>query len=75
MDIADIEENGSLLTLTFRSTGFLYHMVRNIVGTLADVGLSRKSIDDFERIIASCDRKNASPTAPACGLYLVHVEY
>lgn len=63
--------------LRFRVTanGFLYNMVRNMVGTLIDVGRGKKSIKDVGRIMASRDRRNAGSTAPACGLYLVEAKY
>lgn len=74
--LADLaEKEGGLLEFSFHGNGFLYHMVRNIVGTVADVGLGRWSQEDFARILAARDRKAASPTAPACGLYLCSVDY
>jgi tRNA pseudouridine38-40 synthase len=56
-------------------TGFLHHMVRNIVGTLVDVGRGSLEPSDINRILAARDRSTAGPTAPACGLFLVAVEY
>jgi tRNA pseudouridine38-40 synthase len=55
--------------------GFLYNMVRAIVGTLVRVGRGTWSADDVRRIIEDGDRSQAGETAPACGLYLVHVDY
>ena len=55
--------------------GFLRHMVRNIAGTLVDVGLGRRPIGDVARILASRDRTEAGATAPAKGLFLVAVLY
>lgn len=66
---------GGLIEFRIHGSGFLYHMVRNLIGTLANVGLGRLTPDDFQRIMDSRDRKNASATAPACGLYLYRVEY
>ena len=63
------------LELEFCGNGFLYHMVRNIVGTLVHVGLGEISPEGFGAIVAARDRKKASPTAPAMGLYLKSVEY
>ncbi|MBQ5418722.1 MAG: tRNA pseudouridine(38-40) synthase TruA, partial [Selenomonas sp.] len=60
---------------TLYGNGFLYHMVRNIIGTVANVGLGRISVERFGQILASLDRQQASATAPACGLYLYKVEY
>jgi tRNA pseudouridine38-40 synthase len=56
-------------------TGFLRHMVRNIVGTLVDVGLRRATADDVQTILESRDRRRASATAPPQGLVLWKVEY
>lgn len=66
---------GDLLEFTIYGNGFLYHMVRNIVGTVVNVGLGRISLERFAEIFASLDRGQASATAPACGLYLYQVEY
>ncbi len=72
---ASCRENGALLEFSFWGSGFLYHMVRNLVGTLVDVGLGRISEEDFAAILASRDRKNAGITAPPQGLYLKEVLY
>ena len=56
-------------------SGFLHHMVRNIVGTLVEIGRGALDPADIDRILASRDRSNAGPTAPASGLFLVSVEY
>ena len=69
------EKPGDLLEFTIYGNGFLYHMVRNIIGTVANVGLGRISVKRFGEILSSLDRHQASATAPACGLYLDHVEY
>lgn len=63
------------LTYTVRGNGFLHHMVRNLVGTFLQVGKGALKIEDVPRILAARDRSAAGPTAPACGLYLVSVEY
>jgi tRNA pseudouridine38-40 synthase len=55
--------------------GFLKQMVRNIVGTLVQVGLGRMRAGDIPRILATRDRRQAGPTAPASGLFLVRVFY
>jgi len=56
-------------------TGFLHHMVRNIVGTLIEVGRGKLEPDDMLRILEARDRKLAGSTAPAGGLCLMEVEY
>jgi tRNA pseudouridine38-40 synthase len=55
--------------------GFLRHMVRNAVGTLLEVGLARRAPDTLPALLAARDRSLAGPTAPACGLTLVRVDY
>ena len=75
MDIASISREGKIITMIFRADGFLYHMVRNIVGTLKDVGSGRLMPDDFRSIMDARNRGKASPTAPAHGLCLMRVDY
>ena len=68
-------ETGKLLVYRVRGSGFLHHMVRNLVGTMLDVGRGRLRCEDIPRILAARDRAAAGPTAPARGLFLVSVEY
>lgn len=63
------------LVYTVRGNGFLHHMVRNLVGTFLQVGKGALTIEDVPRILEARDRSAAGPTAAACGLYLVSVEY
>jgi tRNA pseudouridine38-40 synthase len=58
-----------------RGTGFLHHMVRNLVGTFILVGKSTLHVNDVTRILEARNRSAAGATAPASGLYLVGVEY
>jgi tRNA pseudouridine38-40 synthase len=60
---------------TVRGSGFLHHMVRNLVGTFVLVGKGTLSVEDLPRILAARDRSAAGPTAPASGLCLIEVEY
>ncbi len=60
---------------TICGDGFLRHMVRNIVGTLLEVGQCRLTIDDFRDIVAAKNRAAAGPTAPAHGLFLEEIFY
>ncbi|CAK0867514.1 unnamed protein product [Prorocentrum cordatum] len=72
----DVAEGGDgSLTVTLEANGFLYNMVRIIVGTLIEVGMGKRRSDDIERILEAADRGQAGPTAPAAGLCLEHVEY
>jgi tRNA pseudouridine38-40 synthase len=64
-----------LLRYEVVGTGFLRHMVRNMVGTLVDVGRERTRVDAVKAILASRDRGEAGATAPAQGLVLWQVEY
>lgn len=68
------EENGSLV-FTIEADRFLRNMVRAIVGTLVRVGKKEINLEDFKNIIDSKNRSNAGQSVPACGLYLVKVEY
>ncbi len=63
------------LRFQIEADGFLKHMVRNVVGTLVDVGKGKISPQDYGRILDSRDRRQAGMTAPARGLYLVEVAY
>ena len=63
------------LTYDIEANGFLRFMVRNIVGTLVEVGLGKRSPDDVQRILQSRDRSQAGATAPPQGLYLMEVNY
>lgn len=64
-----------LLIFRIRGSGFLHHMVRNLVGTMVDIGRGRLGAADMSRILSSRNRSLAGPTAPASGLYLVEVLY
>ncbi|MDP9264008.1 MAG: tRNA pseudouridine synthase A [Acidobacteriota bacterium] len=63
------------LIYTVRGSGFLHHMVRNLVGTFLLVGKGSLDQAGFHRILDSKNRSAAGSTAPASGLYLVSVEY
>lgn len=65
----------TLLEFRFHGNGFLYHMVRNIVGTVVNVGLGKILPDTFQQIFSGQDRRKAGATAPASGLYLLRVFY
>lgn len=69
------EEEGPLLSFTVTADGFLYRMVRNIVGTLLQVGLGKHPPEWIGELLVLGRRPAAGPSAPACGLFLVAVEY
>ena len=71
----DVSREGEIVTVTVRGDGFLYNMVRIIVGTLIYVNEGRLKPDDIDRIIASRDRSLAGVTAKPYGLYLNKVFY
>ena len=72
---AGVRKNGPEVTFFIHAGGFLRHMVRNIVGTLVDVGKLKITPDDFKRILEARDRGAAGITAPAQGLFLTEVLY
>jgi tRNA pseudouridine38-40 synthase len=69
------EEQGGVLAFTVTADGFLYRMVRNLVGSLLEVGLGKRSPGWLEEILAGRDRRAAGPCVPPGGLFLVKVEY
>jgi len=75
MESVTVEAAPPLTLIRFTADGFLYKMVRNLVGTLLDVGLGRLSLEDVREIMESRDRRLASATAPAHGLFLESVRY
>lgn len=66
---------GAVVCIQITGNGFLKYMVRNIVGTLVEIGKGRLQIEEMEKILKSKDRRTASMTAPPHGLYLVKVIY
>jgi len=68
-------EDGGFLIYRVRGNGFLHHMVRNLVGTMLDVGRGHLDIGRIPEILAARSRSAAGPTAPAQGLFLHSVEY
>ncbi|NLD49091.1 MAG: tRNA pseudouridine(38-40) synthase TruA [Clostridiaceae bacterium] len=69
------DKNEDIISFEISGDGFLYNMVRIIVGTLVDVGIGRIEPGNMAEILKECDRRKAGRTAPACGLYLVEVYY
>lgn len=78
IDIQSFEhanDGGQDIFIEVEAQSFLHHMVRNIVGTLLLVGEGKWNQDDLCRARDACDRTKGGPTAPACGLTLVRVDY
>lgn len=73
--LAEWKKTNEGLLFVITADRFLRNMVRSIVGTLVDVGRNKLSLEEFKHIIDKRDRKFASGSAPACGLYLADVEY
>jgi tRNA pseudouridine38-40 synthase len=70
-----LEKDGDLLRFTIEATAFLRHMVRNIIGTLVEVGRKQRTPQSFAELLEAGDRTQAGPTAPPHGLFLVEVKY
>ncbi len=73
--VALIGSSGSEIAIEVEGRGFLRHMVRNLAGTLIEVGLGKRSRDSMPALLAARDRSLAGPTAPAHGLTLLAVRY
>ena len=70
-----LDREGDLLVFTIEATAFLRHMVRNIVGTLIEVGRKQRKPESLAELLKLRDRTKAGPTAPAHGLFLIAVNY
>ncbi len=69
-----LEQNG-MAHFTFTGDGFLRHMIRNIMGTILEVGKGTRSVENFNRIFEACNRSKAGGTAPPHGLTLMDILY
>ena len=70
-----LRKKGNRLLLTVQGNGFLQHMVRNMAGTLVEVGKGSMTLEQFQDLFSKRDRKLAGFTAPASGLILLKVHY
>ncbi len=70
-----VSREGQYIYIDIVANAFLHHMVRNIVGSLFDIGTKNKPVNWFKELLEIKDRKQAGITAPACGLYFVSVKY
>ncbi|MDD3289146.1 MAG: tRNA pseudouridine(38-40) synthase TruA [Alphaproteobacteria bacterium] len=75
LDLIEITQDGENFTIFTKARSFLYHQVRNMVGTLVLVGTGSWSVEDFASAFNACDRSKGGPTAPPHGLYFHSVEY
>jgi tRNA pseudouridine38-40 synthase len=75
IDEIKLVRNNEEIAMTVRARSFLYHQVRNIIGTLVYVGTGRWTLEDFNAAFAARDRRAGGPTAPPQGLYFVKVSY
>jgi tRNA pseudouridine38-40 synthase len=75
IDFMTVPFGGAFVKITIRADAFLRHMVRNIVGTLVEIGRGRMKSGDIREILAALDRRRAGPTAPARGLFLERIFY
>ena len=72
---ASVDEKDGIIKITFKGSGFLKYQVRNMVGTLIEIGENKKEVKEIEEILKSKDRKKASKTFSPVGLYLKDVTY
>jgi len=75
IDASHWSERDGLYIYRVTGSGFLHHMVRNLVGTFVEIGAQRMPADAIPGLLAARNRSAAGPTAPARGLFLVQVEY
>lgn len=75
LERCDLRTACGKLTLEMQARAFLPHQVRRTVGALVEVGLGRMSETRFGALLEEATPSSAGPAAPACGLYLVHIEY
>ena len=75
INYVNIKENDGILTFSFRGDGFIKYQIRNMVGYLIRVGEGKKNGEDSPKILEKEDRRSASITAHAEGLYLTNVSY
>lgn len=75
IDKITVDKEGSLVTLTFKGNGFLFHMVRILTGTLLEVGTGKRKPEDMLTLLRSGNREDTGNLVPANGLTLVEVYY
>lgn len=75
LDRIDVRRNGEFIVVEVTANAFLHHMVRNLVGTLLEVGDGSRPPEWVREALESRDRARSGPTAPADGLYFARVDY
>lgn len=75
LSVTQKQKDYSLIVIDIEADGFLYNMVRSIVGTLIDIGRARFKPGSLKKILLSKDRSRSGTTAPSCGLCLLKVKY
>ena len=75
LDQLDLRIEGEYLIADISARAFLHHQVRNMIGTLSDIGLGKLPVDGIPEIIAARDRRAAGQNAPPHGLYFMQVDY
>lgn len=75
LDLMQITQDGDRFFFTTKARSFLYHQVRNMIGTLAMVGSGQWSVEAFAAAFAAADRTQGGPTAPPQGLCFLKVDY
>jgi tRNA pseudouridine38-40 synthase len=75
LDDLRVEREGDIIFIKAKARSFLHHQVRNMVGTLKKIGEGVWPPEKIKEILEAQDRREAGPTAPACGLYLTEVSY
>ncbi|RJQ50837.1 MAG: tRNA pseudouridine(38-40) synthase TruA [Nitrospiraceae bacterium] len=75
IEFIGLQFHAPVIRIGIQANAFLRHMVRNIVGTLVEIGRGRSSPESMKEILESRDRKTAGRTAPACGLFLEKITY
>ena len=70
-----VRRQGRFVMLDIHANAFLHHMVRNIMGTLIEIGQGRRPVEWVAELLEGRDRRRAAATAPACGLYFVGPQY
>jgi tRNA pseudouridine38-40 synthase len=75
LDLLHVRRAGPFVEVRAVARSFLHHQVRNMVGTLVQVGLGKRPLGWPKEVLEARDRCAAGPTAPACGLYLERIDY